>query len=315
MTENKTYPPTSKPGLGDPQSIIRFDVETRSEVDLKKCGPWVYAKHPSTELLVLKFAVGDNAVQTFIPTVFNGCRVPPTWERAVSSPGTLFEAFNAFFEWSIYNHVLVARYGWPVIPPERWRCAMATSCFYALPRSLDMVASDALHLDHQKDKEGHRVMMKLSKPRKPTKNNPAKYHAKLEDFKKLYAYCEKDVETHRAISHTIGSLPPDELLIWQVDQMINKRGVYCDVQAVQGAIAILDQVMGWYQDDIKDLTDGKIQTTGQTAKIVDYCAARGVTLENLQAGTVIESLAGALPSDVRQILSLRQSASKSSMRR
>jgi len=302
---------------GDPQFfIVRFDVETRSKIDLRKVGPWVYAKHPSTELLVLSYALGDLPVQTFVPDMMNGCKAPSEWVYLVSQPTTLFEAFNAFFEWSIYYHVLVKRFGWPTIAPERWLCAMAASNYYALPSSLDMVADNALHLEHQKDKEGHRVMMKLSGPRKPSKNNPAWYHPNQADFEKLYTYCEKDVETHRAISNTIGGLPESEVLIWRVDQMINRRGVYCDIEAVRGAIYILDTVMGWYQDEMKEVTGGFVETTGQLEQIKSFCLSRGVYLENLQAGT-IQGLLDQIefPSDVKRVLELRLAASKSSVKK
>ena len=300
--------------LVEPQFyIVRFDVETRSILDLRKVGAWVYAKHPSTEMLTLSFAINNKPVRRFVPNMYNMCQPPSIWKRLVESPTVLFEAFNAFFEWSVYNHVLVDRFGWPAIPPERWRCAMATACYYALPSSLDMVATDALHLEEKKDKEGNRVMLKLAKPRKPTKNNPALFHSKQEDFDKLFEYCDQDVRTHQAIAREIGSLPPGEQLIWQIDQLINRRGVYCDVPAVKGAIAILNQVMGWYQDRIKDLTNGEVTSTGQIKEIALWCQKQGVHLDNVQAATVEATLArDDIPDNVRNVLLTRQAAGKTS---
>lgn len=48
-------------------SITRFDVETRSMLDLKKVDAWVYSLHPSTELLVMCWAVDGGPVHNFTP--------------------------------------------------------------------------------------------------------------------------------------------------------------------------------------------------------------------------------------------------------
>ncbi len=40
-------------GLTRPRALIDF--ETRSACDLRKCGAWIYSKHPTTEILCLAF--------------------------------------------------------------------------------------------------------------------------------------------------------------------------------------------------------------------------------------------------------------------
>lgn len=309
--------------------MIRFDFETRSKLDLKKVGSWVYSMHPSTEVLVMSYAHNDSPVTRFVPDVFNVYAAPILWSRAVSSKAELFEAHNVFFEWCIYNNVLVRRFGWPSISPERWRCTRATSLALALPRSLEGVGN-AIGLTNGKDMSGHRVMMKLSKPRKPSKNNKDLYHSKPEDFETLYKYCDQDVVTQRDISNHNGPLQDGELLVFLVDQMINRRGVHVDVDAIRGAIHILDVCSHQYQTDIQDATGGHVTSTGQVAKIVEWCRSRGVNLDNLQAGTLEDVLANGvmvynpkdnsfvptpIPEDVARVLSIRQSASKSSVKK
>lgn len=322
---------------GDPAfDVVRFDVETRSKLDLPLVGAWNYSKHPSTELLTFCFALNDSAVNTYIPDVYNGCRPPDMWSRLVSSPRVLFTPFGAFFEWCIYQHTLVERFGWPPIPVERWRCDKAVAAYWALPRSVDKVGH-ALDLPIVKDKVGSRVMKKLTKPRKPSKNNKATYHSNPEDFETLHSYCATDVLAQRLIGNYLGDLPPGELLIWQVDQMINKRGVHCDINAVKGAIHLLDIVMGQYQDQIKQVSNGALKTTSQVKEIVAWCASQGFPIDNLQAKTVEDFLDAdgqmvltvgmdqatgqwleqwhhqPLPDNVRAVLTLRQKASKSSV--
>ena len=47
--------------------MIWLDFETRSECDLKTAGVYNYARHPTTEVLCMSYAVGDGMVQTWRP--------------------------------------------------------------------------------------------------------------------------------------------------------------------------------------------------------------------------------------------------------
>ena len=42
---------------------LHIDFETRSELDIKKVGAYKYAKHPSTEILCMAYAIDDEPVQ------------------------------------------------------------------------------------------------------------------------------------------------------------------------------------------------------------------------------------------------------------
>lgn len=286
-------------------------------------------------------------MQRWKPEIFNMFACPHDWQRYVSS-GELFEAHNAFFEWCMYNNILVPRYGWPVIPLENWRCSMAVCCFNAMPRSLEG-AGAALGLAVQKDKVGSRVMLQLCKPRKPSKNNPDLYFSDPEKFKILDDYCGTDVETQGGISAELGELPEGELLTWRVDQMINKRGVKCDYEAIEGALEILDLAMVEYKDQLAHLTktdlypEGVVTTPNQHKKLAEWLEWRGFYFDNLQAKTVKDAIAdggmmqsfmrstkddrGGLtslshgmemvefPDDVLEVLKIRQSASKSSTKK
>src|SRR5690625_5315035 len=51
--------------------------------------------------------------------------------------GLIFQAFNAGFEWNIWNGLLVRRYGLPPLPFEQMDCTAARAAVLALPRSLE----------------------------------------------------------------------------------------------------------------------------------------------------------------------------------
>src|SRR6185436_5049347 len=94
---------------------------------------------------------------------------PGSLVDALRDPYVILVAHNAYFEQVITRFILSRGYNIPKIPPERWICTASMARAVALPGNLDG-ATSALNATHQKDKEGHRLMMKLSKPRKPTKN-------------------------------------------------------------------------------------------------------------------------------------------------
>ena len=140
--------------------FLHLDVETRSAVNLKRVGPWVYAQHPSTDLWCACWAIGDGAIQTWRPG-----DPPPTELVEHVAAGHPLVAHNAMsFERVIWRHVLATRYGWPEPALEQWHCTGALAAAMALPRSLDEAAR-ALGLPAQKDIAGHRLMLQMARPR------------------------------------------------------------------------------------------------------------------------------------------------------
>lgn len=139
---------------------VYLDFETRSRVDLKTAGVYRYAIDPSTDALCLAYAVDEGPVSVWR----KGRPFPAALKRAIDG-GALLHAHNASFERLIWSHVCVARYGWPEVDLERWRCTAAAAAAAALPRSLADAAS-ALGLGVAKDLEGKKIMLKLCKPKK-----------------------------------------------------------------------------------------------------------------------------------------------------
>ena len=292
--------------------MIRLDFETRSRADLKKVGAWNYSKHPSTEVLCCAFLIenvkgADKIIQ---------------WKAGQDWPSGLLdvrigkleltEAHNAFFEFCIWQNIMVPRHGWPKLPVKVWRCSAAQAAAFGLPRSLEG-ASNAAGLSVTKDMDGRRIMLKMSRPRKPTKNDSSEWNENPADFRTLYAYNRTDVETETELSRSIPPLTEDELRYWKLDQRINRRGVYCDRELVLAALTMIDRLERKADTELADLTGGAIESIGQRDKIIEFCADRLVFLPNLTASTVKETLADPdLDSEVEAILSLRQSMAKTS---
>ncbi len=299
--------------------IAHLDLETFSEVDLRLVGSDHYAEHPSTEILCAGWAIEDEPVSVWTP----GAAPPERLFRHVEEGG-LVHAWNVGFEIPLMEKVAHERMGWPRIPFVRWRDTAITALTLGLPPALDN-AGAALGLEIQKAKWGRHLVLKLCKPRRPSKrvqdtrwtpkNNPT-------DFHDLYLYCAKDVEAERAIHHALPmrTLTPRELYLWRLTTRMNRRGWRIDLESVEKMIALLDEHEIECLKELEVVTGGRVRTPRQIQKAKVWLAENGVTLPDLTKDTVTEALSPAgyesrepLSPEARRFLELRQELGKSSV--
>ena len=295
-----------------------IDFETRSRVDLAKAGNSVYARDLSTDVFCMAYAkaIGVGWQQDLAHLLY--CWTPETADPSelaelfdLIEQGAEIHAHNAAFEWSIWEHIMVPRYGWPRVKPEQWRCTMARCALAGLPLSLDQAAK-ALGLEG-KDKDGSRIMQKYCKPRKPSKHNPKEWFDDPEELQKLYDYCVQDVRVEMAIHHATPEPPEYEKTLWTLDQIINRRGVGIDRRLAKAAIAMRES----YAEQLKTLL---YQLTGctpsQVAKLTKWLQDSGVNIGDLTKPSVESHLANpGLPADCRKVLEIRQSLSNASLKK
>ena len=90
--------------------VLHRDIETRSQVDLRKVGAARYAADPSTEVLCAAYAADSGPVQLWRP----GDPVPMEFFEAAANPNWRAAAHNDAFETAI-ERVLHLRHGFPGI--------------------------------------------------------------------------------------------------------------------------------------------------------------------------------------------------------
>jgi DNA polymerase len=293
------------------QNRVHIDFETRSQCDLLATGSWVYSAHPSTEILCIAYAIGDQPVQLWSPFFFDDEEGLQPLFDAIQA-GCEIMAHNAFFERCIWENIGVLRNNWPQIEPRQWRCTAAKAAVHALPRSLAQCA-EVLGLSQRKDEAGKRIMMKLSKPRKFTIRDKSMYHGKSEDFDVLFKYCVQDVEVERAIDRALPDLTPGEQEIWFLDQKINSRGVYVDTECVYSAIQLADHFDEKMNIEINELTGGQVTAITQASALLSWVRKNGLPyIDDLTKGSVATWLENPdIPLPVRRALELRQNAKTS----
>ena len=121
-----------------------FETANTAGVDVTVVGAEVYAAHWATEILCL-VVKSDVCDSIWVP---GG---DETHLRLLAEQA-LWDAHNASFEMAIWHHIMVAKFGFPEIPLERWDDTMAVCAVRGLPLGLDKAAK-ALDLGGEKDKE------------------------------------------------------------------------------------------------------------------------------------------------------------------
>lgn len=293
---------------------VHLDFETRSAANLKDVGAWAYSAHPTTDIICAAYCVDDEPVDIYFPmSDTRGCSLStdPLFELA-ENEDAIFYAHNAFFEQCIWRNVMVAKYGFPEIPIERWRCTAAKAAAMGLPRKLEDVAK-VLHLPVSKDMAGQKAMLKLSSPRrgKNASGEFWEYEDIPETFETCYDYCRTDVEVERLVDKALPDLNEFEQRVWFLDQKINFKGVRVDVAFVNKIKEFIDRTVETLLLEFRELTGGALQTPNQHARLSEWLESVGHTLPNLQAATVDSALSKqTLPENVRRVLEIRRALSK-----
>ncbi len=268
------------------------DFETRSEVDLRDIGAWKYAEHPSTRILCFSFKLVNPDGSVIHPTriwwPFYNEAVPPQlieWLEA----GYVFEAHNAMFERAIFTHIMTKKHGVPM--PKYWADTMAGCAYRSLPMDLEDVGS-VLDLPTKKDKRGKELLRKLCGPQKLKKQDikEGKVYPNYNNdpvlMEELGAYCMTDTDTENALGIAIHDLPPNEYEVWCLDQTINERGVFVDIEALHAAAKIRDAVFEKLLKQITEITGGAVHSADERDKIIAWAETKGVTLDNMTADYV-----------------------------
>lgn len=277
---------------------LHLDLETFSECDLGDAGVFRYAEHPSTEVLVMGYAFDNEDVKQWFP----GTPLPDEVVQHVLSGGEI-RAHNAQFERVVLNGVAGEAIGFPFIEIAQTVCTAAKCAANGIPRSLSD-ASKALGTFPKSD-AGRMEMLQLCKPRKPTKNDlTARYTLETapEKFEAMYAYNLDDVKAERDVDHAVPDLSVAEQAVYELDQIINARGIAVDLVAIDNIMAVVTEYKEFLAFQC-ELETGLKPT--QRDKIAEWIRAEGrwPGLVDMQADTVKALVANeSVPDEVKKVL-------------
>jgi len=313
--------------------FLSWDWETRATVDLRNQGVYRYFECPNTDLLCGAWGFSD---EDEVHIWKRGEPCPTVVVDWVKSGGEI-RAWNAQFDRLGWEKIAVPRYGFPEARIEQWMCSAAEAAAMSLPRSLDK-ASEVLQLAERKDEAGSKVMKKLCKARKvwtPDLPGYAKVMAAAitddlkytisgssviewwgtpEQFATLYEYCKQDVRTEQCVVRKLRRLPPQELEVFRLDQIVNQRGVAVDMDLVQASIEVVATATEKLNQQLTETTGWQVTKATKAKDLTAWLRAQGVDADGVSKKAVKDLLAGKdLPDEARKALQIRQDAAKSAL--
>lgn len=307
---------------------LSLDVETFSDVDLKKCGVYKYAE--SSDFEILLFGVSVDGGEVTVYDLASGDTVPEEIIRALADDSVIKWACNASFErvclsvWLRRNYPqyfssysieddTVRNY----LDPSSWRCSLVWGAYMGLPLSLEGIGK-VLKLENQKMAEGKALIRYFCVPCKPTKANGGRMRNLPEHdsvkWSTFIAYNKRDVETEMAIQQKLSKFPVPDFL-WEeyhLDQEINDRGIQLDMVLVEQAIAIDNRSREELSAKMRQLT--ALENPNSVQQMKEWLTKHGLEVDSLDKKAVKELLKTA-PPELAEVLELRRQLAKSSVKK
>lgn len=286
-----------------------LDTETFSGVDLKKVGAYAYAEHPTTEIMICTYAIDEGRVQTW------DCTESPTMPRELRK--ALRQVSRKKAKIVMANGLLfdrlVIREKWGIdLPVCQIEDTMIMAFRHALPGSLDMQCQVlGVDAEHAKDKAGKALIKRFCKPTPKTyKIRRYTRETHPEEWAKFLRYAALDIVAMREVYWRIpdwGNTPKeDEILL--IDQLINDRGFYVDVDLANAAIKAVQAHKEELKEEAWERFGGKL--TGNDFLPILRDIAPAFTIHNAQKSTLNDLLEDPdFPDEGKALIEMRLGAS------
>lgn len=259
-------------------NTVSIDFETRSATDIK-LGVERYSKDPECEALMLAYRMPADDT----PVVWhrgwdmksNEITIEPLLEHVTS--GGLIRAWNAMFEWHIWNNVCVPKYGWPPLELEQCIDTMAEAAAMNLPQALGRCAEAmGLPSDQQKSRRGKYLIQRLCVPHPPTKTRESKWVEDPELFNEMIDYSRQDVVVEEALARKLRPLSEHERNVWLLTQRMNLRGVPVAVEEAGNILAVVEAEKERLNRELRQVTGRRVLKATDRQGLLDWVNAQGL---------------------------------------
>lgn len=313
--------------------ILYLDDETFSPTPITH-GTYRYSE--LVEILLRAWAIDEAPAQ--VVDVANGEPLPRLLiEAALAAQAGEIEvwAHNSMFDRTQEN---AAGFEFPI---NVWRDTMVQALAHGLPGALGTLCEVlGVPSDKAKDKAGKQLIHLFCKP------TPFRFPHAREDFtskaeydaaklaasegwvgratrathpaqwEQFKSYAGGDIEAMREVRRRLPkwNYQGDELALWHLDQKINDRGVYIDLDLAHGALAAVDEEQEILRARTLDLTEGQVETATRVDKLLLHILeAYGVDLPDMQKATLERRIADPeLPEGLKELLRVRLSTATTS---
>jgi DNA polymerase bacteriophage-type len=205
------------------------------------------------------------------------------------------------------------------IPEAKWRCTAALARMHGLPGGLDKLCTIFKVPAHFAKLKGKDIGETFWKPNKKDEYNTPESHPK--QWAQFLRYGGRDVEAMRFIWRKIPkwNATPRMWSVWALDYRMNHRGVAMDISLAEGAVEATTRTKRRLAARTLEITENDpwsdtiVESTTQVKRLLAYMADFGVKLPDLTADTVERRLEDeSLPTHIKELLRIRQKASKAS---
>ena len=327
---------------------VSVDIETYSDIDIKKAGLYKYAQSPAFDILLIAFAVDAGPVRIVDLTIDPGANGSgASWQALqdflalLRANDCIFHAYNAAFEHYCIN-TWCQRKGYDLwLAVGDWRCTMAHGLYCGYTAGL-AATGEAMGLPQDKRKLGigAALIRRFCVPQKEkalplldglngrsgdrpyggeTTLQKVRRWAQIEPEKwaLFKTYCMQDVETEREIERRLKKwpMPAREQILWELTTEANMAGVGVDRRLVDGALYLSGAEQAALVDEAQRISGlDNPKSVQQLMKWLNEEIDEEVT--DLRKGTVADLLKAGVSSDrAARMLELRQLMSKTSTKK
>lgn len=293
---------------------LSIDLETYSDVNLKKAGLYRYVQSPAFEILL--FAYSFDGAPTQVIDMAQGEKIPLEVIHALTDPQCLKHAYNAAFEWYCLSKYMGAQ-----LPPSQWRDTMLHGLYAGYTAGLDATGR-ALGIpeDKQKLTTGKALIRYFCVPCKPTKANGGRTrnypHHDLEKWTLFKTYNGQDVVAEMEIERRLSVFPVPDFVQkqWETDLLINARGVAVDMDFCEGALELGETIRAQLTDEAIQLSG--LQNPNSVKQLARWLSAEtGDDITTLRKETIKELLGRDNADHVQRMLEIRQELGKTSTKK
>lgn len=293
-----------------------LDTETFCETPINN-GTHRYAE--GAEIIMWQWAVGDGPVE-----IRDGDEDISDLLALIADPSYTIVIQNSAFDRAVIWHAIGL---W--LDVERVFDTMVCAMAHSLPGALATLCGIlGVAQDKAKDKEGKAWINLFCKPQpKGRKIRRATRDTHPVEWQRFRDYGGLDIEAMREVYKKLPrwNYRGAELELWHLDQRINERGVLMDLDLAHGAIRASDRAqkelarqakkMTGYLDEDGNETGQGVAAATQRDKMLDFILQEyGVGFGDLKGSTVERALEDPdLPSELKELLRVRQDASKTSV--
>lgn len=280
--------------------MLFLDLETFSELDLRKVALDRYSSHPSTRILMCAYALDDGPVQ-----IWQEGEDKAELVRLITSHTCI--PWNCSFERAVLARV------WGVRAPK-WIDAMIGARYAGFPSQLKECGKVPYFTGIS---VGHKETLLINKFCKPSKSGTVKDRTTdPEEWAAFCEYCKDDVRDTRMVYKWVKAhfdIPHSVYERWVLDQEINKRGMPIDLPYVFNANQEAERLVAIANEQLQKLTG--LDNPNSPVQLLKWAQARGYVYPGLGKELVKKAVDELSDGELKEALQLRLNCAKSSLKK